>query len=258
MLNDKEVGRMSGAAVAAMQATSMPVVHPVTVAPDKVWFGVRTGTLRGHWVHSDDVEYTRISAHPVTVEVLAAVLWREQVINSGTPQSVIDGRTPDAFANQSDLVRDPFLRYARAAIALLRHFDADKAEAAMRQRELYELAANSEDDLDAANVKLALHESENVTRGLLIDRLQAQADAADHKMDSLYNPIYGAAWFGPDGEIFLFAQEQADAAAGQMRERCAEILYKTWDTTGDSFLIPLPQTAKDAVRALPLNTTKGI
>ena len=76
--------------------------------------------------------------------------------------------------------------------------------------------------LDAANAKLALHESENVTRGLLIDRLQAQADAA----------------------------------AGQMRERCIRECAETAieallfaDTHGEQVCHRL----SDIIRALPLH-----
>ena len=51
-----------------------------------------------------------------TIESLAAILWREQLVDVGAPRSTIRARTPQAFADQSDLVRDVFLKYARAAL----------------------------------------------------------------------------------------------------------------------------------------------
>lgn len=53
----------------------------------------------------------------VSVEDVAAALWREQVVDTGTPKSVLDGRTPEAFSEQSDHVRNHWFKFANAAIA---------------------------------------------------------------------------------------------------------------------------------------------
>lgn len=58
--------------------------------------------------------------------------------------------------------------------------------------------------LDQANVKLALHESENVTRGLLLDKLEAQLQIVQ---SSLMN-----------------AQDQANAMVGAALREAAEIV----------------------------------
>jgi len=71
-------------------------------------------------VMDDKTDDIRTDAHPVTVEMLAAILWREQVVDVGVPDSVIAGRTPMAFCNESDATRAPFLKYARAAIAAMK------------------------------------------------------------------------------------------------------------------------------------------
>jgi hypothetical protein len=50
---------------------------------------------------------------------LAAVLWREQVVNSGAPESVAISRTPAAFANESEATQEKWIKYARAALRAL-------------------------------------------------------------------------------------------------------------------------------------------
>lgn len=52
-------------------------------------------------------------------EHLAAILWRTQAEGTGTPQIVIDRRTPEAFENENQQTRDKWLKYADAAIAAL-------------------------------------------------------------------------------------------------------------------------------------------
>jgi len=50
---------------------------------------------------------------------IAALLWRTEAVDSGTPQSVIDGRTPEAFADQSPELRRNRFKYADAILAAL-------------------------------------------------------------------------------------------------------------------------------------------
>jgi hypothetical protein len=50
---------------------------------------------------------------------IAALLWRTEAVDSGTPQSVIDGRTPEAFADQSPELRRKWFKYADAIFAAL-------------------------------------------------------------------------------------------------------------------------------------------
>jgi len=49
-------------------------------------------------------------------EIIAATLWRTQATDAGCPESVAAGRTPEAFAESSELVRRPFLKYAAAVL----------------------------------------------------------------------------------------------------------------------------------------------
>ena len=49
----------------------------------------------------------------------AAALWKAEAVDAGTPQSVADGRTPEAFNDQSDYIRARWTKFARAAIAAL-------------------------------------------------------------------------------------------------------------------------------------------
>lgn len=53
----------------------------------------------------------------VRMEEIAAALWKAEATDSGTPQSVIDARTPEAFAEQSEQVRKRWAKFARAAMA---------------------------------------------------------------------------------------------------------------------------------------------
>lgn len=52
-------------------------------------------------------------------EHLAAILWRTEAEGTGTPQSVIDLRTPEAFGNESQQTRNKWFKYADVAIAAL-------------------------------------------------------------------------------------------------------------------------------------------
>ena len=54
-----------------------------------------------------------------TVERVAAALWKAETIDSGTPQSVIDARTPELFVSQSDGLRAKWHKFARAAISAM-------------------------------------------------------------------------------------------------------------------------------------------
>jgi len=52
------------------------------------------------------------------IEALAATLWKVQSIDAGTPESVTLGRTPEAFANEHELTRKQFTKYAAAVLDL--------------------------------------------------------------------------------------------------------------------------------------------
>lgn len=62
---------------------------------------------------------------PVTVseEHIAARLWRAQAIGTGTPQSLVDARTPEAFKDQSEETRKTWLKFARTAIRAIQEND---------------------------------------------------------------------------------------------------------------------------------------
>lgn len=51
------------------------------------------------------------------LERLAASLWKAQVVDAGVPQSVIDLRTPEAFADESPETRKIWLKFAKVALA---------------------------------------------------------------------------------------------------------------------------------------------
>ena len=50
---------------------------------------------------------------------LAAVLWREEAVNAGAPNSVAVGRTIEAFTEQSPELQARWLKFARAALRAL-------------------------------------------------------------------------------------------------------------------------------------------
>jgi hypothetical protein len=50
---------------------------------------------------------------------VAAAMWKAEAVDAGTPQSVADGRTPEAFDDQSDYIRARWTKFARAAITAL-------------------------------------------------------------------------------------------------------------------------------------------
>ena len=55
----------------------------------------------------------------VSVDDLAAVLWRTELIDAGVPQSVINGRTREAFDNQSEDTKNRWRKFARASFTAL-------------------------------------------------------------------------------------------------------------------------------------------
>ncbi len=56
---------------------------------------------------------------PQGVGAVAAALWKAEATDAGVPQSVVDRRTPEAFAEQSEATRDKWQKLARAALAAL-------------------------------------------------------------------------------------------------------------------------------------------
>ena len=53
------------------------------------------------------------------IEALAARMWKAQAEDSGSPQSVADARTADAFAGEGEQTRSVFVRYAAAVLKLV-------------------------------------------------------------------------------------------------------------------------------------------
>jgi hypothetical protein len=49
-------------------------------------------------------------------ERIAAALWREEAVDAGAPPSLAARRTPEAFADESDVIRAKWLKLAHAAI----------------------------------------------------------------------------------------------------------------------------------------------
>jgi hypothetical protein len=64
---------------------------------------------------------TALPAAPmgVSVETVAAALWRAEAVDSGTPQSVIEGRTLEVFLDQSPDLQAQWGKFAKAAISAL-------------------------------------------------------------------------------------------------------------------------------------------
>ena len=52
-------------------------------------------------------------------EALAAHLWKAQAIDVGAPETVAHRRTPEAFADEHEVTRATFLKYATAVMALV-------------------------------------------------------------------------------------------------------------------------------------------
>ena len=50
------------------------------------------------------------------IDEVAARLWRAEAENAGTPQSGVDGRTAEAFAEQSEELKARWRKFARAAL----------------------------------------------------------------------------------------------------------------------------------------------
>ena len=47
---------------------------------------------------------------------IAATMWKAEVVDTGTPQSVADARTPEAFADESEYIRNKWMKFARIAM----------------------------------------------------------------------------------------------------------------------------------------------
>lgn len=58
-----------------------------------------------------------------SVDDVAAALWREAAVDCGAPPSVVDGRTREAFDDQSDEVKNRWRKFARAAIRAMEKQD---------------------------------------------------------------------------------------------------------------------------------------
>lgn len=55
----------------------------------------------------------------VTVDDVAAELWKAEAEDAGAPASIANGRTRDAFDDQSDELKRRWRKFARAAIRAL-------------------------------------------------------------------------------------------------------------------------------------------
>jgi hypothetical protein len=53
------------------------------------------------------------------VERVAAELWRAEAVDSGSPASVADRRTLEAFANEADTTRAKWHKFARAVVDMV-------------------------------------------------------------------------------------------------------------------------------------------
>jgi hypothetical protein len=53
---------------------------------------------------------------PEKIEAAAAAMWRAETIDAGTPKSVIDNRTPAAFAEESPKLRARWHKIAQAGL----------------------------------------------------------------------------------------------------------------------------------------------
>ena len=74
---------------------------------------------------------------------IAALLWRTEAVDSGTPQSLIDRRTPEAFADQSPELRGKWFKYADAILAALPGMGPDLVWAETRHKSPDQLACRS-------------------------------------------------------------------------------------------------------------------
>lgn len=75
-----------------------------------------------------------------TIERVAWAMWREETRESGTPSGVTNGRTPDAFSEQSPELRAKWHKFSRAAIAAMP--DTKALEAADRLADAYASLCN--------------------------------------------------------------------------------------------------------------------
>jgi hypothetical protein len=62
------------------------------------------------------------------LEDVAAALWRAEAVDSGTPKSVVDGRTREAFKDQSEELRRRWKKFASAAISAIRMVVRDASD----------------------------------------------------------------------------------------------------------------------------------
>ncbi|KZY25625.1 MULTISPECIES: hypothetical protein [unclassified Sulfitobacter] len=57
------------------------------------------------------------------IELVAAAIWKSEAVDSGASENLSAGRTPEAFADQSEQIRAKWHKFARTAIEALRPDD---------------------------------------------------------------------------------------------------------------------------------------
>lgn len=62
---------------------------------------------------------------PERIDDVAAAMWREEAIDSGTPASVAAARTREAFDEQSDSLKDKWRKFAAVALRVLQSQEAE-------------------------------------------------------------------------------------------------------------------------------------
>lgn len=62
---------------------------------------------------------------PGNVDDVAAAMWRDEAIDSGTPASVAAGRTREAFDEQADQLKHRWRKLSNAALRALQSQEAD-------------------------------------------------------------------------------------------------------------------------------------
>jgi hypothetical protein len=97
----------------------------MTDAPERIWIDWKPGmaVTSGPLAAPPRQEYIRADLVPQWQEMdglmdrIAAALWREEAVDTGTPQSLIQARTPEAFADQAPTTQAKWRKFARAAFA---------------------------------------------------------------------------------------------------------------------------------------------
>ena len=107
-----------------------------------------------------------------TVDLVAAAMWRAETHDSGTPESVTNARTPEAFEQQLLELRAKWHKFARAAISAMP--DTKALECDMMCNQL----SDSERRRENQKKTIIYQREENAALQARINELEAQVSKA--------------------------------------------------------------------------------